>query len=538
MILESSNEMMRIKGMARRKIAMLEIREVIYQWQKGKRSRAISRSLGAARNTVRGLLRKAQTLGLKPESEQEETEKIIERLIKERYSRGDPGPAQRHLSLHHKKIEAWLTSPYMTKTQMVRLFKEEGEKVSEASLRRYIKEHFTELVRTTSTVHLEIEAGQQAQVDFGYVGLMKDPISGKMRKAWAFIMSLAYSRYRFVRFVFRQDIKSWIDCHVRAFNFFGAVPKTVLLDNLRAGVLKPDIYDPTINRTYAELERHYGFIADPAKVRIARHKGRVERSVSICRQQILAGRVFKDIEGANTYALKWCRHENAHVITRTTGQTPWEMFRGEEKARMLPLPIGEFECPTWQSALVHKDQHIIFEGSFYSCPHAYVGKTIWIRATLRMVEVFFEQARIKTHIRESRKGQWITDQKDYPKGARYFLEKGIPECLEEAKEIGDSAHAFLSQFLVKPSLTHQRKAQAVLRLAETYSPIRLEAACKRAILFENSTYQSLKKILEGGLDKKPLFEERENRLSPEQLKNGCYLRNAQEFSATQEEACL
>ncbi len=264
----------------------------------------------------------------------------------------------------------------------------------------------------------------------------------------------------------------------------------------------------------------------------------MERSVAICRQQILAGRIFKDIEEANTHALKWCRHENAHVVTRTTGQTPWERFEGEEKARLLLLPIGEFDCPIWQSALVHKDQHIIFEGSFYSCPHAYVGETIWIRATLRMVEIFFEQRRIKTHIRENRKGQWITDQKDYPKGARYFLEKGIPECLEEAKGIGDSAHAFLSQFLVKPSLTHQRKAQAVLRLAETYSPGRLEAACKRAILFENSTYQCLKKILEGGLDQKPLGEEESNRLSPEQLKKGCYLRNAKEFSSSIEEACL
>jgi len=522
--------------MARRKIEMLEIREVLYQWQKGRRSRAISRSLGAARNTVRDLLRRAQSLGLTEEVGAEEVETIIEQLTSRRYSRGEPGPTQKLLLLHHKRIEEWRLSPYMTTKQMVRLFKEEGTKVSEGSLRRYIKEHFAELTSSASTVHLVIEAGQQGQVDFGYVGLMKDPLSGKMRKAWAFIMTLAYSRYRFVRFVFRQDIKTWVDCHIRAFNFFGCVPKTVLLDNLKAGVVKPDIYDPTINRAYAELERHYGTIIDPAKVRVARHKGRVERSVAICRQQILAGRTFKDIEEANTRALKWCRHENAHVVTRTTGRTPWDMFEGEEKARMLPLPLEEFECPIWQSALVHKDQHIIFEGSFYSCPYAYVGKTIWLRATLRMVDIFCEQTRIKSHIRENRKGQWITDQKDYPKGARYFLEKGIPECLEEAKEIGDSAHTFLSQFLVKPSMTHQRKAQAILRLAETYSPTRLDAACKRALLFESSTYVSLKRILEGGLDRRPLDEERADRLSAEQLKAGCYLRSAREFSATVGEA--
>jgi transposase len=523
---------LRVMGMARRRIEMLEIREVIYQWQKGKRSRAISRSLGASRTTVRDLLRKAQLLGLKPESDLEEAEKIIEQIIKERYTRGEPGPAQRFLRTHHNKIEGWRLSPYMTTKQMVRLFKEEGIKVSEGSLRRYLKENFADLTSSASTVHLEIEAGQQAQVDFGYVGLMRDPASGKMRKAWAFIMTLSYSRYRFVRFVFRQDIKTWIDCHVRAFNFFGAVPKTVLLDNLKAGIIKPDIYDPTINRTYAELERYYGFIADPAKVRIARHKGRVERSVAICRQQILAGRSFKDIEEANTRALKWCRHENAHVITRTTGQTPWEMFEGKEKACMLALPEKEFECPLWQSALVHKDQHIIFEGSFYSVPHQYVGETLWVRATLRMVEIFAEQARVKTHIRESRKGQWVTDQQDYPKGARCFLEKGTTECLEEAKGIGVSVHTFLSQFLVKPSLTHQRKAQAVLRLAETYGPTRLESACERAILFGNSKYQCLQNILKEGLDQKPLIKEESHKLSPEQLQRGSYLRDQQEFASS------
>jgi transposase len=77
-------------------------------------------------------------------------------------------------------------------------------------------------------------------------------------------MSLSYSRHRFVRFVFRQDIPRWIDCHIRAFEFFGAVPGSVVLDNIKAGVVKPDIYDPTLNRAYAELERHYGFVADPA----------------------------------------------------------------------------------------------------------------------------------------------------------------------------------------------------------------------------------------------------------------------------------
>ena len=87
------------------------------------------------------------------------------------------------------------------------------------------------------------------------------------------------------------------------------MPATVVLDNLKSGVTKPDIYDPVLNRAYGELERHYGFVADPAKVGLARHKGKVERSVPVVRQQLLAGRSFQDIDEANERALKWCREE-------------------------------------------------------------------------------------------------------------------------------------------------------------------------------------------------------------------------------------
>lgn len=105
-------------------------------------------------------------------------------------------------------------------------------------------------------------------------------------------MTLSYSRHKFVRFVFRQDIDTWLDCHERAFAFFGGVPQRIILDNLKSGVIKPDIYDPTLNRAYADMERHFGFVADPARVRTPKHKGKVERAVPIVRKHLLAGRIF------------------------------------------------------------------------------------------------------------------------------------------------------------------------------------------------------------------------------------------------------
>ena len=156
-------------------------------------------------------------------------------------------PARERIRLYHRQIQDWLGQPHMTIQQVQRLLEEEHElKVSYMSVYRYVREHI-EPLRKPVTVRLHAVAGEQAQVDFGYAGLMRDPETGKQRKAWAFIMILSYSRHRFVRFVFRQDSPTWLDCHIRAFTFFQACPRLIVLDNLKDGVLKPDLYDPTLN---------------------------------------------------------------------------------------------------------------------------------------------------------------------------------------------------------------------------------------------------------------------------------------------------
>ena len=514
---------------------MIEVEEILYQWLKGISERKIARSLGISRNTVKTILRQGKKVGLTKAFSTTDLTDIMGPLFELRQKNERiPGSAQTYLAANHEQITIWLSMPYMTVTQMVRLFTEQGKAVSEASLRRYIRKHFPSM--PDSTVHLKTIAGRQAQVDFASVGLMKDPLSQKMRKAHAFIMTLSHSRYRFVRFVFKQDIETWIDCHIRAFHFFGGVPETIMPDNLKSGVTTPDFYDPILNRAYGELEKHYGFVCDPTKVRMPRHKGKVERSVTIVRQQVLAGRTFKDIEDANAHALHWCRHEIALRPTRTTGHAPWEMFIQEEKALLKPLPLEDYECPVWQELKVHRDHHVVFEGSFYSVPTHYIGKLIWVRASKRMVEVYLAHQKIKTHVRAHNRGQWVTDQQDYPQHARAFLEKDKDHCLKQAKSIGSSTYQFLSHVLKQPSLLHQRKAQAILRLQEKYGSQRLEAACQRSLSFENHSYRSLKGILVQGLEAESFQEERKIKSSlPRQAS---YLRERHEFQPLTQGASL
>lgn len=476
---------------------MIEIEEVLYRWLQGISMRQIARSLGISRNTVKKLVTQGQQAGITQGNSTVRIEDMRESLAGLRHQKeSSTGIVQAYLSSQHEQISQWREMPYMTVTQMVRLFQAQGNRVSETSLRRYIAKHFPTL--PLATVHLTTQPGRQAQVDFFYAGMMFDPLTLKLRKAYGFIMTLSHSRYRFVRFVFRQDVETWIDCHIRAFHFFGGVPETIMLDNLKAGVLKADIYDPLFNRSYGELERHYGFVCDPNKVRTAQHKGKVERSVTIVRQQVLAGRNFKDSEEANAAALTWCRHEIVTKVTRTTGRTPWDLFEKEEKACLKPLPTTDYECALWQQLKVHRDHHVVFEGSYYSLPTQYIGQVVWLRAGKRMVDIYLEHQKIKTHVRAKTRGQWVTDPQDYPQGKQEFLHKDKEGCLKQAQDIGPFTVQFLDRLLKVPTMLGQRKAQAILRLASHYGEARLEAAIKRSLSFDNYAYRSVKKILSHG----------------------------------------
>ena len=144
---------------------------------------------------------------------------------------------------------------------------------------------------------------------------------------------------------------------------------------------------------------------------------------------------------------------------------------------------------------MHRDHHVVFEGSFYSMPTKYIGQTIWIRASERLVEIYQEHSRVKVHPRSSTKGVWVTDPQDYPPQARAFFDQDKDQCLIKAHQIGTSSHTFLKKVLRQPTLVNRRKAQAILRLSDRYGPTRLEDACQRALSFGNLSYRCLKRIL-------------------------------------------
>lgn len=506
---------------------MAEIREVLYQHQKGMTQRNIEKSLGISRMSIRKYVSMAADLGYKSGITTEELEDIalqVHNKITTATASNRPNTSKKELARHHERIASLLTQQWITHIQIHRILTEEGLVSSRRSLSRYIARCFPTLPK--ATVHLLTKPGHEAQVDYAYVGIIHN------KKTYAFIITLSHSRYRYVEFVHSQNQLSWAQSHINAFHFFGGVPSCVLLDNLKSGVIKPDIYDPTLNETYSELARFYGFIADPAKARTPEHKGKVERTVQLVKEQLIAGRSYDDLVAMNAYARDWCANKIAHEICSTTGEKPIDLFNREEFSQLKPLPSEPFDIALWTEGLVHNDHHFVVLGNFYSVPTIYIGTDVRIRVGLKTVKAYVNHALIKTHVRNYGKGKWETDPGDYPESARMYLENTESVCLARAKAIGDATATMISTVLSDSTRTALRKAQAMLRLGDKYGTDRLEEACLRALLFDNYSQKSLQKILKEGLDKKNTTTFSTKRETD--IDKAAYIRPASDYASTME----
>jgi len=247
--------------MARRNILLLDLVELFTHWHAGRSQVALSASLGIDRKTVRKYLAPAIADGVEPSGEPLSAEQWAELIGGWFPELSDPAARASTWPLfapYHDRIKAWLDADVTVATIAQRLRDEHQVAASESSVRRWITTHFAEeLAREKVTVPRgPVDPGSEAQIDCGRLGMWLDPATAKRVAVWAFVMVLSCSRHRFVRPVIRMDQTTWCACHVAAFEFFGGVPARLVCDNLKTRVDKPDLYDPKIYRSYAELATH------------------------------------------------------------------------------------------------------------------------------------------------------------------------------------------------------------------------------------------------------------------------------------------
>ena len=491
----------------------------------------VSRTLNISRTTVSKYIKLSRDYNLSSSVSDAELNEVSIKIHEALYNVISSRPfAMNLLDKHKGDIEVWLKHPNMTNTQIRRLLEGYGVSVSVSSIDRFISKSFPKLPK--HTVRLKTEAGKEGQVDFGYVGMMKDS-SGRLRKTYAFVMILSHSRHRYVEFVNSQDQLTWAQLHINAFKFFSGVPSRVILYNLKAGVIKSDIYDPTLNETYSELSRFYGFIIDPARAYKPEHKGKVERSIRIVKEQLIAGREYKNIDDANKHALQWCQNEIPHRVCSSTGRKPIDVFAQEEKANLMALPSGIFDMPLWTICKVHKDHHFVVKSNFYSVPTKYIGEEISVKVGLKTVSAYVNHNIIKTHARSYGSSVWVTDDNDYSESALHYLNNNADKCLSSAEDIGEATKQVISSLVTSGSRIGLRKAQAILRLKDKYSSERLELSCVRAVAYDNYAYKAIAKILEENLEQEPTAPSCSAK-AVSNIADSAYIRKPEEYSSDME----
>lgn len=213
----------------------------------------------------------------------------------------------------------------------------------------------------TGYCRIETGPGEEAQVDFGYAGRMRDRTTGEVKRAWFFVMTLSHSRHQFVRFVFDQSVETWLRCHRLAFEWFGGVPRRVKLDNLKAAIVKAVVDDPVAQRSYREFAEHYGFLISPCRPRTPQHKGKVESGVHYVKRNFLAGQEFSDLQETNEKVELWVIRVAGLRVHGTIQERPLARFEKAERAALLPLPPAPYDMGLWANPKLHPDCHLWIE---------------------------------------------------------------------------------------------------------------------------------------------------------------------------------
>lgn len=481
---------------------MVDVAEIFEHWYAGRAKVVIARSLGVDPQTVRKYVAAAEAAGLAPGGPPVSAERwramarewfpyLADTRLRQ--------PSLADIAPHHDRIAALLdVVPVSVIWQ--RLRDEEGLQVSVASVRRYVRASFPDRPGRAGLVlwRPPLPPGEEAQVDYGYMGAWLDPRTGRRRRVWAFSMVLRCSRYLFVRPVISMDQRAWTESHVQAFEFFGGVPRRLVPDNLKAGVARPDLYDPGINRAYAELARHYGCLVDPARAYHPRDKATIEAHQRYIRSSFFAGRDWPSLEAMAAGAVSWCAGTAAARRPRALeGRTVEEAF-AEEAPSLLPLPRTPFELAAWTRPKVAPDAHVKVGKTLYSVPYRLIGRQLDARAAGTVIELFDDGRLVKTHPFQARGRR--TDWADLPEHKTGFFMRAPAWCASQAEMVGPACAALVGELLSVNALFRLRQAQGVLRLGQRHGDARLEAACRRAIGAGDPSYRTVKGILAAGTE--------------------------------------
>jgi transposase len=486
------------ESMSYRELSMIEVKELLRRWSAGHSNRKIARETGADRGTVGRYVEVVEELGL--ERGHEFTDAEVHEIAQRVQARPvrDASAEWNAIAQHKERIEEWLSRkrPLKLTKILTLLVREHSVEASYDTLRRYAMQELG-WRQKEPTIRLEDPpAGQEAQVDFGKMGMMVDAETGRKRMLWALVITLAFSRYQFVWPTFAQTTEAICEGLDRAWKFFGAMIRVLIPDNTKAMIKDPDALAPTLVAAFLDYVQARGLFVDPARVRSPKDKARVENQVPYVRESWFDGETFCSLDDARAHAERWCRDTAGARIHGTTHQVPFEVFESMEKAAMLPPPTEPFDVPRWyDDVTVHPDHHIQVASALYSVPTLYLRRKVKARADKTLVKIYLGTECIKVHLRQPPGGR-STDVNDYPVGKAAYALRSVDALLAKAKEKGTHIGTFAERLLGGPlPWTRMRQAYALLRLCDKYGEGRVEAICQTALAFDVVDVKRVKRRL-------------------------------------------
>ena len=488
---------------------MTNYREIIRLHSLGILKQDIAKSCGCSRNTVANVIKAAEKNGLGWETALElNNNELAGRLFPA--SQKKPAykiPDWNYIHREMAKSGVTLSLLWAEYCEQCRTSGETAYKTTQ--FYQYYSEY---IQKTKATMRITHKPGEIMEIDWaGKTAFIRNTDTGYPMKAYIFVAVLPYSGYTYVEAFFSQDQQAWIQGHVNAFGYFGGVTRILVPDNLKTGIIKHGRHETVVNRAYQEMAEHYRTAVLPARVRAPRDKATVEGNVGIVSTWIIAAlrnQQFLSLWELNAAAQRKLAEFNSKPFQKKDGcrKSAFE----EERMFLLPLPEHPYELASWKVATVQFNYHIAVEYGNYSVPYEYIKQKVDVRLTKRLVEIFFSGNRIASHPRLcGRPGQYSTREEHMPKNHREYVSWDGERFLSWAGKIGVYTKTVVQLLLSRNQIEQQsyKTCIALLKLSDTYSALRLEQACKRALSFtERPSLKTIQIILKSGHDNLPQDE--------------------------------
>ncbi|MCP4129504.1 MAG: IS21 family transposase [bacterium] len=388
--------------------------------------------------------------------------------------------------------------PVLPKTAYEIIITRHNLDVSYTTFKRFIKENKIKKKPKSFSLNIELPPGRETQIDYGKVGLLPDAETGKNKTVYAYCGILSHSRFPYIEFTFSQNQQSFTQSTVNMFEFYGGTPEFISIDNLKSGVIKPDLYEPTLNHAFSEMAQYYDVFINPCRVATPTDKGKVERMVPSARE--LFRKLKKLHPSANIHELnklskQWCRDEYGMREHGTTHQQPLMVFEDYEKDVLQHLPAERFTIPAWKKATVRPDQFFSYDKKIFSLPPKYAGEEVWIRQTGPVLQVFHKHILIREYIFSNKFRNF--EPGDFPETLREMMDGSYPKYLIKQAQVYGEIPQHLIESVLKPhAYLNARRAQGMLRVMEEYhTKTFFLDVCRKAINRQVKTPKTFKQML-------------------------------------------